>query len=90
MFENYQELANAIIIQASRDYIDYFEALKKLKMVDAGRLNKVQKSKLEAKIKAAEADLNEVKRFFRSDWCRMLTSLDPESILNRLEMEVAA
>ena len=90
MVDNYQELANAIIVQASRDYIDYFEALKNLKMVDTSRLNDVQKKKLEGKINAAEADLNEVKRFFRSDWCKMLTELDPESILNRLEMEVAA
>lgn len=90
MVENYQELANAIIIQASHDYIYYFKALKSLKMIDTSKLSDVKKHKLEGKIKIAESDLNEVKRFFRSEWCRQLTNIDPEKILKRLDLEVAA
>lgn len=90
MVENYQELANAIIVQASRDYINYFMVLKELKKVDTSRLNDKQKKKLEGKINIAEADLNEVKSFFHSEWYKQLTNLDPNIILNKLEMEVAA
>ena len=90
MVENYQELANAIIVQASRDYIKYFVALKELKKIDMSRLKDRQKKKLEGKINLAEADLNEVKSFFHSEWYKQLTNLDPDSIINKLELEVAA
>ncbi len=90
MYQNYQELANAIIIQASHDYIKYFKVLKKLKLVNASRLNDIQKRKLEKKINAAKADLDEVRSFFCSEWINQLTNLDPKSILNRLELEAEA
>lgn len=90
MYQNYQELANAIIIQASHDYIKYFKILKKLKLVNASRLNDIQKRKLEKKITAAKADLDEVRSFFCYEWIKQLTNLDPKSILNRLELEAEA
>ena len=86
MYQNYQELANAIIIQASHDYIVYYRVLKKLKLVNT-RLNDIQKRKLEKKITAAKADLDEVRSFFCSEWIKQLTNLDPKSILNKLELE---
>lgn len=46
MNQNYQELANAIIIQASHDYIVYYKVLKKLKLVNTGRLNDIQKKEI--------------------------------------------
>lgn len=88
MVENYQELANAIIVQASRDYIENVEILKSLNMIDTAKMNEIQKKKLNRKINAVEDDINEVKKFFRSNWCKMLTRLDPESILKRLESGV--
>ena len=87
MYQNYQELANAIIIQASHDYIVYFKVLKKLKLVNASRLNDIQKRKLEKNITTAKADLDEVRSFFCSEWIKQLTNLDPKSILNKLELE---
>ena len=87
---NYQTLANALIIQASNDYIVYYKVLKKLKLVNTGRLNDIQKRKLEKKITAAKADLDEVRSFFCSEWIRQLTNLDPKSILNKLELEAEA
>ena len=90
MYQNYQELANAIIIQASHDYIKYFKILKKLKLVNASRLNDIQKRKLEKKITAAKADLDEVRSFFCYELIKQLTNLDPKSILNRLELEAEA
>ena len=66
MNQNYQELANAIIIRASHDYIVYYKVLKKLKLVNTGRLNDIQKRKLEKKITVAKAGLDEVRSFFCS------------------------
>ena len=90
MNQNYQELANAIIIQASHDYIVYYKVLKKLKLVNTGRLNDIQKRKLEKKITAAKADLDEVRSFFCSEWIKQLTNLAPKRILNKLELEAEA
>ncbi|MGN0180782.1 MAG: hypothetical protein ACI4DY_15280 [Monoglobaceae bacterium] len=90
MNQNYQELANAIIVQASHDYIKYFKVLKILKLVNTSRLNDIQKRKLEKKIDAAKANLDEVRSFFCSEWSKQLTNLDPKSILNKLELEAEA
>ena len=90
MNQNYQELANAIIIQASHDYIVYYKVLKKLKLVNTGRLNNIQKRKLEKKITVAKAGLDEVRSFLCSEWIKQLTNLDPKSILNKLELEAEA
>ena len=68
----YTRLANAIILQAVKDYRD---ANKKLAR---GKTNK-----------NAEADKNEVLRFFRSDWFGALTELDPEMLIRKLDEEVS-
>lgn len=65
----------------------YYRVLKKLKLVNTSRLNDIQKRKLEKKITAAKADLDEVRSFFCSEWIKQLTNLDPKSILNKLELE---
>lgn len=56
---NYELLANAIIIQAVKDYRHTYSP--------QGRA--------------------EIKRFLRSEWFRVLTRLDGEMILERLENE---
>lgn len=58
----YEELANAIVLQAARDY------RKSLK-----RKNK--------------AGAREIERFFRSDWFAVLTSLEPEVLINNIKKE---
>ena len=56
---NYELLANAIIIQAVKDYRHTYSPQRRA----------------------------EIKRFFRSEWFRVLTRLDGEMILERLENE---
>lgn len=56
---NYEELANAIIIQATKDY----------------------RNTNSPQVK------NEIKRFFKSEWFRMLTKVDGDMILKKLELE---
>lgn len=70
---NYENLANAIILQAVKDYR---MALKSLK---ANLRNR-----------AAMADKDEIDRFFRSRWFAILTSIDGETLIHALNMEVEA
>ena len=69
----YTGLANAIILQAVKDYRD---ALKKL---SRGRANK-----------DAEIKKQEILNFFRSDWFGVLTEIDPEMLIHKLDEEVGA
>ena len=69
---NYEELANAIVVQA---VVDYRIAAKRL---EKHPQDKMQKHKQQ-----------EVLRFFRSDWFGILTTLDPEVIIEKLAKEVA-
>lgn len=69
----YEELANAIVLQAVRDYR---EAVKKL---SRGRRNR-----------DAQFTKEECLRFFRSKWFALLTDLDPEFLIRRLDEEVTA
>ena len=68
----YEELANAIVLQAVRDYR---EAVKKL---SRGKNRDAQDTK------------DECLRFFRSKWFSLLTDLDPEFLIRRLDEEVTA
>lgn len=57
--KNYEEFANAIIIQAVKDY----------------RQAKTPQAK------------REIKRFFKSEWYKMLTNADGDMIIKKLELE---
>ena len=67
----YQELANAIVLQAAKDYRD---ANKKLARSRKNR--------------AAQDVHDECLRFFRSKWFSLLTEVDPEFLIRRLDEEV--
>lgn len=69
----YEGLANAIILQAVKDYRD---ACKKLAR---GKTNH-----------NAEAMKNECLRFFTSPWFGVLTEIDPEMLIRKLDEEVSA
>ena len=55
----YENLANAIVLQAVKDY----------------------------RLTDDEAELAEIERFFRSDWFGVLTDVDPEYLISRLQKE---
>ena len=55
----YENLANAIVLQAVKDY----------------------------RLTDDEAELAEIERFFRSDWFGVLTDVDPEYLIRRLQKE---
>lgn len=69
--DSYEKLANAIVLQAVKDYRT---ALKRL----ARR----------PKDRDGLATKNECERFFRSGWFGVLTGIDPEVLMRKLQMEV--
>ena len=64
-------LANAIIVQAAKDYR---RALRKQKK-DPGNVS-------------AKIPIEEAEKFFRSDWYRILTTVDGETLIKQLKEEV--
>lgn len=69
----YEKLANAIIVSAVNDF------RKDIKIVEIGRRNK----------DAAIKDMQEILEFIRSDWFKVLTDLNPESVINKLKDEAS-
>ena len=67
----YQNLANAMVRSAVKDYRDALKRLKK---------------KPNNKLAADERD--DIERFFRSGYFAILTEIDPEYLIDRLNKEV--
>lgn len=72
MNDPYENLANAIVVQAATDYR---KALRDLK--------------INPEYVPALYTVSDVERFFRSDWCRTLTSVSGEQLITKLRAEVA-
>lgn len=70
--EAYQNLANAIIIKAIKDFIRCLKVAKK------NNRNK----------EAAIKEMKEIVEFIKSPWFRTLTSLEPSVLLKKLQQEV--
>lgn len=70
MTDAYENIANAIILLAVKDYR---QALKLLSKNPHSR--------------SAMAAVNEMERFFRSDWYETLTSVDGEMLIRKLREE---
>ena len=69
--DSYERLANAIVLQAVKDYRT---ALKRVAR--------------HPKDRDGLATKNECERFFRSGWFGVLTGIDPETLMIKLQMEV--
>ena len=66
----YEKLANAIILQAVKDYRGALRILKK-----------------HPESVSAKSTRDEVERFFRSGWYQILTEVDGEMLIRRLQEE---
>ncbi|WP_246240389.1 hypothetical protein [Anaerocolumna sedimenticola] len=91
--DGFSNLANAIIIQAVKDYREAIRFLKThphtpdLDTEEAK--TDIRKITLLNEIIKNEGERDDVERFFRSGWFKALTSLDGEAILKQVrEMEV--
>ena len=69
--DSFEKLANAIVLQAVKDYR---MALKRVAR--------------HPKDRDGLATRNECERFFRSGWFGILTWIDPEMLMRKLQMEV--
>ena len=70
----YENLANAIIIQACKDYRKaYKRYLRRYRSTDK-----------------PDEELVELENFFRSDWYKTLTAVDGEYLMDRMKKEVCA
>lgn len=69
--DSYERLANAIVLQAVKDYRT---ALKRVAR--------------HPKDRDGVATKNECERFFRSGWFGVLTGIDPETLMRKLQVEV--
>jgi len=71
MNDSYERLANAIVLQAVKDYRFAMKRLAIYPRNDSALYTKL-----------------EIERFFRSDWYTLLTTVDPETLIKRLNEEV--
>lgn len=71
-YDPYEELANAIVIQACNDYKKaYKQSLRRSGIVGE-----------------ADEELAELEEFFRSDLCKQLTEVDGEYLMERIRNDV--
>lgn len=84
--EGMRRLAAAIVIGAVKDYRKAAKALKSLRWKADQRLIKRDK-KYRWKEEALLADMESAKRFFHSERCARLCTLDPDAVVERLERE---
>ena len=73
-FDPYENLANAIIIQACKDFRRAYKRY----------LRRYRSSE------KPDTELLELESFFRSDWYKTLTSVDGEYLMDRIKKEVSA
>lgn len=76
----YMQLANAVVIQAAKDYRDACRTLER------GRRHYITESKR----LASEKHRNDCLRFFRSAWFATLSDLDGEMLIRKLDEEINA
>ena len=79
----YENLANAIIIQAAKDYKSVVRELKKTPVPEPGTLKSEKKEYEQLLTKKSE-----ILRFFNSAWYMTLTNVDPQIIIRNIEKEV--
>ena len=85
MYErNWQDLCNAIIIAACKDYREAVRLLRN-KPADLSLLTE----KEQKKYKKAERTVKQVSKFMKSKYFTSLTELDGEALLAKLDEELA-
>ncbi len=90
MNEAYSRLANAIIIQAVKDYQEAREKRKKLLDAEPAVYDEKRHTKWENHMIQVNATIDDVEHFFLSGLFSMLTDLDGEELLEKVkQMEVA-
>ena len=83
----YEELANAIVLQAAKDFVPTYRAWQRYKAIDTKKMDEKRKKRYDVKLKKPKKEFDEVQHFFGSDWYYSLTSVDHRLILKKLNKE---
>lgn len=87
MLENYQELANAVIELAARDYRKFARGYHKVTKQRNRARKKETKKELEYKMRGIKRKITDIETFFTSKWFSELTAIDGEMLRDRLRKE---
>ena len=87
MLENYQELANAIIELAVRDYRKLAKGYHRVTKQRNRARKKDTRKELEYKMRGIKRKITDIETFFTSKWFLELTEINGEMILDRLRKE---
>lgn len=85
---NYENLANAIVLQAVKDYMSFSKQLKKLKRINTAGMEKKKAEKIARNLQDTECETRGIEQFFDSAWYQSLTNVDPGIIRKKLREEV--
>lgn len=80
-YEQWTNLANAIIKQAADDYVHY---KMRLHMIKSGLVEVEDEDDMVFRANLCRSKILKIARFFRSAWHRELTTADGQAILNGL------
>ena len=83
-YEQWTDLANAIVAQAAKDYMEYKQKLHKIKLGLRKYKDDVEKNHA---VNQYKGRLGDIVRFFKSKRYKEFTSVDPQVILNGLNRE---
>ncbi len=84
----YENLINAIILQAIEDYKEQYKVLQRHAQIDTTGYDNKAIKKYNRKLKRLEKKFDEVINFFYSSWFSMLVRVNPVAIIDKLEREV--
>ena len=86
--EGYENLANAIVRTAVQDYLPYYKALQRHRELRTEGLSDQALKNYNKELRKLEKQFDELIDFFYSPWFTVLTGVDPQLILAKLEAEV--
>ena len=89
--DQWQALANAIILQAARDYRQDRKVLQRIrKRVQNGiPVEEDERKRLRAQYDKTAADMRQLEHFFTSGWFTVLSDADGHVLLQQLRKEAA-
>ena len=86
--EPYENLANAIILQAVKDYRQALRYLKRhphtQDLDSAEAMHDMRKRALRSMIIRKENERDEIEQFFRSDWFEVISNLNGEALQSKV------
>lgn len=82
-----ENLSGAIVAQAAKDYYGAYKALRKLERLPLEKIEEMGEKYEKARTNL-EYTILEVKRFFFSDWFMLLSSMNPDALIDTIEAKV--